>query len=310
MDRLIGRASRRRLLTLGLAGLLSLPLFFAPSVAAPPSKPQRRFNVMTYNVYLGADFAPIFAAPPGPPLVAAAAAVYDQMVRTDFPQRAQAIAAQVAEHHPELIGLQEVALWQTGPLSDPSQLQPTYDFQEILLDAFADHGLAYQPVATNVNFGGALPISATTLASFSDRDVILARSDLPPSRLEISNPSAHTFQAMLPLSIGGNPILVPRGWSTVDVTYRGASYRFANTHLEAFHPGVRAAQALELAAALSASPLPVVLAGDLNSLPTDATGAYGIMLGSGFVDSWVDAMDGLPGFTSGQSAELTKIGRA
>jgi endonuclease/exonuclease/phosphatase family metal-dependent hydrolase len=302
-----GRSAVRRSLVGVVIAALAILTVPTPAASGPPPHAQRRFNVMTYNVYLGADFAPLFAAPPGLPLVAAAAAVYAQMVRTDFPSRADAIAFQIDEHDPELIGLQEVALWQTGPLADPSQLQPSFDFLAILLDALEDRGLHYRPVATNSNFSGTLPISATTLASFLDRDVILARSDLRPSKLRASNASSHTFQAALPLAIGGQPILVPRGWSTVDIKYRGKSYRFANTHLEAFSVQVRNLQAQELAASLASSPLPVVLAGDLNSLPTDTAGAYGTMLRAGFVDAWVEAMGGVPGFTAGQSAELTNV---
>jgi endonuclease/exonuclease/phosphatase family metal-dependent hydrolase len=95
-----------------------------------------------------------------------------------------------------------------------------------------------------------------------------------------------------------------RGWSSVDVKFLGKSYRFVNTHLEAFSGVIRNLQAQELVAWMSGSPLPVVLVGDLNSLPTDLTGAYGIMLGAGFVDAWVETMGGVPGFTAGQAADL------
>ncbi len=197
-----------------------------------------------------------------------------------------------------------MALWETAPLSPTPQFTTTYDFQAILLAALEARGAHYAPVATNTNFGGMAPISATTLARFTDHDVILARSDVPTSELKVSNPTSQEFQATLPLTIGGQPIQVPRGWSTVDVKYRGKSYRFANTHLEAFSSVVRNLQARELAASLDASPLPVVLVGDLNSLSTDLAGAYGILAGVGFVDGWVEAMDGDPGFTSGQEADL------
>lgn len=55
---------------------------------------------------------------------------------------------------------------------------------------------------------------------------------------------------------------------------------------------------------LETSPLPVILAGDINSLPTDSTGPYGLFTGAGYVDSWVQAMDGDPGFTAGQPDDL------
>jgi len=300
--------SLRRQAITGIA--LALLVFTAlPSAAEESAPPQaeRRFTAMTYNLYLGADLGPVFVAPPGPPLVAAAAQVHGQMVQTNFPERAEVIAREIVEESPAVIGLQEVALWETAPLSNPSQFQTTYDFRAILLDELEERGADYEAVATNVNFSGALPISATTLARLTMRDVILARSDLSTSELKVSHPTSHNFQAKLPLAIGGNPIQVLRGWSSVDVKVRGKSYRFVNTHLEAFSAVIRNLQAQELAAWMSESPLPVVLVGDLNSLPTDLAGAYGIMLGAGFVDTWVEAMDGLPGFTAGQDADLMNL---
>lgn len=47
------------------------------------------------------------------------------MEATDFPERAGAIADQIARHDPEVVGLQEVALWEKAPPG--GQLQATYD---------------------------------------------------------------------------------------------------------------------------------------------------------------------------------------
>jgi endonuclease/exonuclease/phosphatase family metal-dependent hydrolase len=304
-----GRAPRARRLGIVSAVLALLVLTAVPTGAdeAAPPIAERRFTAMTYNLYLGADLSPIFVAPPGPPLVQAAGQVFAQMVQTNFPERAEVIAREIVEESPDVIGLQEVALWETAPLSNNPQFQTFQDFRTILLAELEERGGDYEAVATNVNFSGALPISATTLARLTMRDVILVRSDLPTSELKVSNPTSQNFEAKLPLSIGGNPILVLRGWSSVDVKLRGKSYRFVNTHLEAFSALIRNLQAQELVAAVSGSPLPVVLVGDLNSLPTDLTGAYGIMLGAGFVDAWVETMDGAPGFTAGQAANLLNL---
>lgn len=299
------RASQPRVLAATLAAIAVLAT--GPVAQAdPPVHAQRRVDVMTYNLYLGADLTPLFDPSIDTPgeLIAAAGAVYAQMVQTDFPARAEVIAREIVEQSPSLIGLQEVALWQVAPLSDPTALMTSYDFQEILLEELEERGAHYEPVATNVNFGGALPISPTTLAIFTDRDVILARSDLPTSQLKLSDPMSHLFEDSLVLSIAGDPIEVPRGWSSIDVKLRGKSFRFVNTHLEAFHPGIRQLQAAELIAWMEGSPLPVILAGDLNTLRGDAAGAYGLFVDAGFVDAWVDAMPGDPGFTAGQAADL------
>jgi len=115
----------------------------------------------------------------------------------------------------------------------------------------------YRAAATNWNFSGQLPVSFTEQARFSDRDVIIVRDDLPASRLRTSNPQADTFatQLVIPTAIPGLNFRVPRGWSTVDATVRGKTFRFANTHLEAFGPtAIRNAQAQERSSASRRNP--------------------------------------------------------
>jgi endonuclease/exonuclease/phosphatase family metal-dependent hydrolase len=279
----------------GLAAVVSALLVMVslaspPAQANPDGSSQRDLTVATYNVYLGADLTPLFTAPNLPAFVAAAGAVYAQMESTDFPRRAEAVANQIAAHDPEVVGLQEVALWQKGPLGGP--LTTTYDFLPLLLDALAARGLNYEPVAVNANFGTAqpVPISATEQASFLDRDVILARSHVPASPI--------------------GPISVPRGWSTVDVKVRGSWVRVANTHLEAFGGRtVREPQGRELIGELSGSPYPVIVLGDLNTCPqaTDpctVDNTYEDFIGAGYVDSWAEVHGIAGGWTSGQSATL------
>jgi endonuclease/exonuclease/phosphatase family metal-dependent hydrolase len=85
-------------------------------------------------------------------------------------------------------------------------------------------------------------------------------------------------------------VLVVRGWTATDARVRGSEpFRFVNTHLEAFEPNYRAAQAGELVAPSgpATSDLPVVLVGDLNSDDDTVTGddtlAYELLLAAGMV---------------------------
>ena len=283
-----------------LALLAGLSAGAAPAQAAPP----RQLTVATYNLYLGADLTPLFGATSQEDLVRRAGEVYAHVVKTDFPSRAQAIAALLAGRRPDLVGLQEVALWETGPIGGP--LTPSYDFLRLLLDALAARGLAYRPVAVNANFSGELPIGPTTMASFTDRDVILVRAG---ARLAARHPQSHRFvgELVIPTAIPGLSFAVPRGWSAVDVTAGRRSFRFANTHLEAFSASVRAQQAAELAGALLGSRLPVVLTGDLNSTPDDSGGASGTFTRAGFGDAWAVAEGPDGGFTSGQAPDLDNV---
>ncbi|WP_432477021.1 endonuclease/exonuclease/phosphatase family protein [Nocardioides sp. GXQ0305] len=291
-------------LVVGLA-LAAPPASAAPGKGAPP----RALTVATYNVYLGADLTPLFTAQDQQQFVAAAGAVYAQMEHTDFPRRAEAIADQLAARGPDIVGLQEVAVWSKGPLGGP--LETTYDFLPILLDALAARGLHYEAVATNANFGTTqpVPISQTEQASFLDRDVILARSDVVP-RVKVSHATSALFQATLTLPSAIGPIAVPRGWSSVDVKVRGTRVRLANTHLEAFGGRVvRELQGRELIAALADSPYPVVVLGDLNTCPQDTDpctldSTYEDFRDAGYVDAWAERHDITGGWTSGQSASL------
>jgi endonuclease/exonuclease/phosphatase family metal-dependent hydrolase len=305
------RLARWRTRTIGLllAVLVGLgAVGLRPAWANPPQHAQRHLTVATYNLYLGADLTPLFSASSPQELVQRAGQIYTNVIRTDFPSRAEAIAKLLAANPPDVAGLQEVSRWETGPIGGP--LSPSYDFLELLLAALAGHGLTYRPVATNVNFtSDPTPISTTTAARLTDRDVIIARTDLPSSRLKVSNPESHNFTATLviPSAIPGLSFRVPRGWSAVEVKLRGTTARFVNTHLEAFSTTVRNQQARELAAALAGSADPVVLVGDLNSAPDDTTGAYGIFAAAGYGDAWVVVHGPAGGFTAGQTELLDNV---
>src|SRR5262245_18857189 len=90
--------------------------------AAPPGKP---VTVMTRNLYLGADLNPAIRAALAQPagsfaqLVALANgthAVRSVVDQTDFPVRARLLAGEIVAAKPDMVGLQEVALWRHGPL--------------------------------------------------------------------------------------------------------------------------------------------------------------------------------------------------
>ena len=125
-----------------LAGLGAIGL--RPAWANPPQHAQRHLTVATYNLYLGADLTPLFSASSPQELIQRAGQIYANVVKTDFPSRAEAIAKLLAANPPDVAGLQEVSLWETGPIGGP--LSPSYDFLQLLLTALARHGLTYRPV--------------------------------------------------------------------------------------------------------------------------------------------------------------------
>lgn len=298
MAALLARPARSalRLLVAVLVGL-GATLTLGGAASAAPS--QRAVTAMSYNLYLGANLQPLFAATPET-VAGLAQDAYDHVVQVDFPLRARAIARIVDRKNPDVVGLQEVALWERG--ATPDALAPSYDFQQILLDALAARGEHYRAVSVSRNFQSpVVPLAGGGVARFTDRDVILVRDSVTAS-----SPRDGRYLARVPIPsplFGGATIV--RGWASVDVTVRGRSFRFVDTHLEAYDASVRTLQAVELAARLAVSRLPVVVVGDLNSRPDDRFGAYGVLTGVlGLSDAWVTVRGPGGGFTSGQTDDL------
>ncbi|HZB49587.1 MAG TPA: endonuclease/exonuclease/phosphatase family protein, partial [Mycobacteriales bacterium] len=299
---------RSRALLRAFALVLVAGVVQAPAAAAsPPEHAQRQVPVASYNLYLGANLTPLFTATPAT-VATLAQDVWDHVEQVDFRVRARAIARLIDGSDPTVVGLQEVALWERGPT--PAALTPAYDFQQILLDALAARGEPYRVASVSRNFQSpAIPLASGGVARFTDRDVILVRDGEPASVVRVANPRADLFAARIPLPnpLLGNPSIV-RGWASVDVTVRGKSFRFVDTHLEAYSGLVRGLQAAELAAILAVSPLPVVLVGDLNSRPDDSSGAYGILTSAlGLRDAWTDVHGPAGGDTSGQTDDLNLL---
>jgi endonuclease/exonuclease/phosphatase family metal-dependent hydrolase len=287
--------TRTRALALALLALMLLVMSGPAASAAPPphARNDRAFTVMTRNLYLGASLAPLF---PDPPLQSpaevflAATQVWHQVASTDFPARAGALAEEVAATTPDIIGLQEVTRYAVRPLASTPGMpfEPRMDFLEMFLDELADRGQDYRVVASQEAFTGTLPAAegdGTPVAvNLTDRDVILVRSGPETASIKVTNPQSGLFTAALPLEVGGQPLPIVRGWTSVDVAYRGRAFRVVNTHLEAFHEGIALLQAQELVTTgPAATELPVVLLGDINSAPGEP--AYGVLAGAGFADA-------------------------
>lgn len=306
---------------LGALLLLLAPGALAPaSAAAPPPAPLR---VMTRNLYLGADLAPVLAATSPQTLVAAVTAVYANVQATDFPERAEALADEIAAGDPHLVGLQEAVLWRSQtPAAPGSATHVEYDFLQILLDELSARGKHYAAVAT-VTVGSDFEAPRSTPTGLqdirlTDRDVLLARTDLPSHLFSVANAQAATFQNYLPICrpvLGcppNAPLQVRRGWIAADATVRGHTARVVTTHLEPASPTVQEAQAAELLAGPLKTKLPSVLLGDLNSAAggvgaqpgsTD-TRTHDNLLAAGFTDAWTATHPRDPGFTCCQAPGL------
>ncbi|HEX6228978.1 MAG TPA: endonuclease/exonuclease/phosphatase family protein [Solirubrobacterales bacterium] len=270
-------------------------------------------KVMTRNLYIGGTEKPVFEIENFEQFLDATGELLNEVVANDFPTRAKGLAQEILQTKPDLVGLQEVANWQTTPLS-PAATPFNHDYLELLLNELnkgkGKEGKGkpqYRVVVVQQEFdfeapadmngiagdgpGGALA-DAEIMGRLTVHDVILARRG---AGVRTWNASGDHYESLfsVPIPILGEPLVIPRGWTATDAKVRGSdSFRFVNTHLEASHPVVRLEQAEELAAGPAMSSLPVVLVGDLNSDDDTAVGpntlAYNFLIGAGFANRSTD----------------------
>jgi endonuclease/exonuclease/phosphatase family metal-dependent hydrolase len=262
-------------------------------------------GVMTRNVYLGANLTPAIEAPTLPAFIAANGQILREVTANNFPVRAEGLADEILAAKPDLVGLQEVALWRTGPVNfdvltkGPSATTVRYDYLAELLAELNRGPDRYEVVVVQNEFDleapgdedenpATGPLGADVNGRLTMRDVILARRG---AGVQTKNEQSANFATNLVVTVAGAPVTVKRGWTATDAKVRGTGwFRFVNTHLEAFHPLIRQAQAAELVTPTgpATSELPVVLLGDLNSDDDTVTPpnrlAYETLLAAGMVN--------------------------
>lgn len=247
-------------------------------------------TVMTRNIYLGADLTPAIAAQSPSAFLGAVAQIYGTVLANDFPRRAEALAAEVAATHPDLIGLQEVSRW-TVLGNSPA---PSLDYLAIVQAQLSARGLHYAVagVSNNAHIGPVPlvgPFCRSTglfdcLLVFDDRDVILVNADR--TGLSVSGARTGRYVAQQTVSTPVGPLSFDRGWVTVQVGLGNHRFRFASTHLETeAAPAVQQAEGREFLAAVQ-QPGKVLAVGDFNSAADGSTtDTYGFLTGDYFRDA-------------------------
>ncbi len=260
-------------------------------------------RVATYNLYLGADLTLIFGAHSPEHLQQQAKLVHAQLLGTDFPARADAIARVLVRERVDLVGLQEVARWSRSTIGpDGTQGEPEVwcDFLTELLAALERNGLPCDAYAVNANFHGGSAISDDEAVTVLGLNVVLARRD---RRIAVTDAATGDYATTLDIATGMDELVlnIPRSWGWVDVAVDGAPIRFVNTHTEAYDERTRNAQRDELLDAIGDPGTPVVVVGDFNA-PPESVG-----MPADFQDAWVAAGDGGPGHTCGQTSDLANV---
>ncbi len=286
---------RSSLLRAGSAVVLALGLgMVVPGAAEANHRGSPELKVMTRNLYLGADLTPALLAGDTPSFLGAVATIYGTARFTDFPARAEAIAEEIRLGDPDLVGLQEVTIWETSGPGVP----PTQDFLAILQSALSARGLNYAvaSVSDNANIGPVplvapcdptMPVGAC-LATLKDRDVVLVNEDTPYLSWWGAKSGLYAAQQeFTPPVPGAAPISFKRGWASIEASYRGLPFRFVNTHLETeSFPTVQQAQAAEFLAGPARSRGRVISTGDFNSAADGSTTTSYASLTRSFRDAW------------------------
>lgn len=269
--------TRRRIGWAAVFGLVCA-LLLLPGVAEAKGKGKKvghTLTAMTRNLYLGADLSPALAATNPNQFLDAAGQIVNQVHATKFPSvRATLLANEIKKQRPDVVGLQEVALWRTGPYDlsvippgTPKATQVDPEGGDFLTDlltqlntgktkvkkgavsakkkkgallryraAVVKPEFDFETPANNGSGGLAACPSQCHNERLTMRDVILVRKGV-----KSSNPSSGTFNVLLQeQNVGGLPgvnLDVTRGWAAVDVKLHGRTTHVVDTHLEAFDSG-------------------------------------------------------------------------
>ena len=312
---------------------------------ARPDDASTATTVMTRNVYLGVDIQRPIAATAGKTGLEALVALGNSNVttrsivdQTNFPRRSELLAAEIAAAKPDLVGLQEVALWRSGPLELPPPFGPTplgtpnaqqvdYDYLQLLLHDLRRAGTPYKAVVVQNEMDLESPAflgnpASGTVSQGRDirltmRDVILLRAS---SNLRVLDRGSAQYDTKVPVNVGGSTLNIIRGYGWVDVAHgSGTSFRFVNTHLEAFSSLAALGQTQELLAETMAPDRTTVIACDCNSDPLNHTtkatdpvpvphsAPYNLITGpGGFTDMWLEWRPANQGWTSGLNERVNE----
>lgn len=210
-----------------------------------------KVGVMTRNLYLGADLGPAIGASSLGDFVSANGEIMRDVDTNNFPVRARGLAAEIKSKSPDLVGLQEVSMWRTGPTAPPRNKPAdppesftantvTYDYLDLLLQELNKGKKRYRVVQVTTEFDFEGPANydgdpsgiADLNGRLTMRDAILAKVG---KDIKIRNARGANFSRFFAPTISGVNVTVDRGWGSVEAKVRNSPwFKFVNTHLEAF----------------------------------------------------------------------------
>jgi Endonuclease/Exonuclease/phosphatase family len=236
-------------------------------VAAPGALAAKKtvdVSVMTRNVFLGADLPPLALAQPGADFEQKAGAMLGEVTAGDPVGRMKLVGREIAKAKPDLVGLQEISLWRTGPKGDPAPATDVrFDFLGTIRKELEARHASYRVVASRLGFNVEGPTDQGVDVRLTLGDVVLVRKGV-----KVKHARSGLYENQLHFNtVALGDVNTSRSWNALDATVRGARIHVVNAHLEAYSPDIRLAQAKELVKGPLKSKRPTILVGDLNSGP-------------------------------------------
>ena len=297
---------------------------------------------MTRNIYLGGNIMRPLEATEGlsgtNALLAFGRANHqlrNVVERTAFSERANLLAQEIQLRQPDLIGLQEVAMWrrgtmELGAIGVSNATTVTGDWLAVLRRRLSDLGLDYNVVHTQVESDVEGPAWVSNPGDGTGRDLRLTMRDVLLKRadpaIKITNRGGGNYASRVVFNLSGVDFAFIRGYNWADVRVDGENFRFINTHLESISSSTALEQVQELIAGPANVPgRDVIAVGDFNSDPLDHStkpddepptphsAPYEEITGpGGFFDTWLQHAPASEGYTSGlneyaNNADLSTI---
>lgn len=260
--------ARARFTFLAVVAISTLVFAGLSPLQAQLSKGKGSLRVMTYNVDQGTNFVELASATSQTAFLVAVGQTISQVRATNPPSRMQAVAKQILAAAPQLVSLQELAKWSSGPLLGSGQcgtVSLEFDMLQELLTALGpSYTLAYQGLEYQFPPVPGLIGSTFLCVQLQNYVTILARTDVADS-LTLTNLQSGQYINKAAITTPLGPFPLPRAWVAADANFDGKVFRFIGTHLESDNAALRQLQGAELRAGPANTALPVVIAMDSNA---------------------------------------------
>jgi endonuclease/exonuclease/phosphatase family metal-dependent hydrolase len=279
------RKTRRVALLLAIASVAAL----APATAEAGKRAKPDVKFMSRNLYLGADIIKMAVAKNEAEERALAAQLHETVRATDFNTRAQALAGEVANRKPDVIGLQEVARYLRSPDGQQDEIKnanmPLYNWLSIFQRELRARDMHYRVVSKLTWIDVEVSSDEGYDLRFQQANVVLVRRG---SKVKFLRQRKAVFPTQLPIPLHDQQVVQQRGWAGMEGRVAGKRFRFFTPHAEAYSNDVSTQQFKEMMASTQLKPkrMPMVIAGDFNSDPrsTDDAerGGYDAVVDAGF----------------------------